>query len=194
MNRKLVGGIAAMIGAVSFIGAGTLALWSDTETSGALNFESGSLDMGPITALSIDAENIAPGDGDSDAVVLDFTNTSVDALVDFSAGNFVDAELGCFEPEDQAEGGTGCGTDGELDSDLNVTISYDADGAGAGLPLALFSGVASDLSTWDPTPIAITPGSNVATLIVNWGLPTSSGNETQTDQFSFDITAELTSN
>lgn len=62
MKKTTTAAIAASVGAALLLGgAGTLAYWTDTETSGTQNIASGNLDLGPLQAGNWKIQHSANG-------------------------------------------------------------------------------------------------------------------------------------
>lgn len=139
----------AIIGVVGIAVGLTTAYFSDTETSTGNTFTAGAIDLTidnhcwyngyecdgeywvgtqePCFCtwdlsdlddhLFFDFDDLKPGDWGEDTVSLHVESNEAWACVGFD--NLTDLEVDCTEPEDEAEGGEGCGEEGELAEELN---------------------------------------------------------------------------
>lgn len=191
----------AIIGAVSAIVAGgTIAYFSDTETSTGNTFTAGTLDLklnaGDANVVMFNVSNLVPGQSGGAEVTLNNAG-SINGYIDFDFSNLVDRDNSCIEPEIGDEPGcvaqgTGAGT-GELDSNLNITAyidennndAYDVVGdtlvyqglasgiVGAGLQNYVFNSTA------------------IKAFRIDWNVDLAVNNIIQSDSVGFDITFEL---
>lgn len=138
MNKKIILSLA-IIGVVAAIAiGGTVAYFSDTETSTGNTFTAGSIDLkidnhsfyngepSPDTSWGLDDltnhlffnfTDLKPGDWGEDTVSIHVNDNNAWACVTFK--NLVDHENGCTEPESEVDGTCGEDQPGELSSELN---------------------------------------------------------------------------
>jgi predicted ribosomally synthesized peptide with SipW-like signal peptide len=211
-RRKILGGIVTVGAAGATAGAGTMALFSDTEQSTGNTIQAGTLDLtadgnnGEATT-TIDVGPIAPGDGGSKMTTLKNTGTlSGNLNVDF--GVLINNENGLEEPEKGADGED----DEEGDSDMTGELgrAHAAEGAHA---LDIKAGFGNDgtietvilnSKNKDPrnnisgvTGIEYNPNHSIGSegaevdFIVEYSLPSEAGNAVQGDGVEFDVTFEL---
>jgi len=104
MNTKIILSLA-VIAAVSAIAVGgTVAYFSDTETSTGNTFTAGSLDLvlAPGTPLPFTVSNVAPGQSGTGKATLTNATGSIDGALDVKLTNLVESENSCVEPETAA--------------------------------------------------------------------------------------------
>jgi len=147
-----------LVAVLSVAGVGSMAYFSDTETSSGNSFTAGTLDLkiwdgsdgwlddpvpAVISAAYLDSgigliNNLKPGDEGTITVPIK-NDGSVDGIASLQLTNLTDYENGVNEPECLAEGGTwsagACSTDGgegELSEFLYVVIKYGGDQKASG--------------------------------------------------------------
>lgn len=203
-------GIIALV-AIAAVGA-TRSFFSDTETSTGNTFTAGAIDLkidsnatyngDPVTAATwqlkdlvptadkfFNFEDIKPGDEGENTISLHVINN--DAYVCAAVSNLTDFENGQTEPEASVDTTTGT-NEGELSQTMEWTVWRDdgdniwesgeevlAEGNPANGVLALYDSVINSG--------AVLPSGSTSYLGVSWTLPASSGNETQTDSMTGDI-------
>jgi len=208
--KKILGsvGVLAVVGAL-VLGA-TGAFFSDTETGNT--FTAGAIDL-KVDSLStyngdsyttttwgqnvlgvditserfFDFADIKPGDTGLTRVSLHVINN--DAYVCAAVSNLASNDNGLTEPENAVDSTSGVG-EGELDEEMLWTIWKDTNNNGIqdGEEIVLASGnpVNGMLAVYDSTS-SVLAGGQTAYLGVKWELPAASGNETQTDSLTGDI-------
>ncbi|WP_135301950.1 TasA family protein [Haloarcula amylovorans] len=181
-RRRVLGGLVTLGGAAAAAGAGTFALFSDTEeadttiNSGTLNLQAGSEDNGEATA-TVDVSDAFPGDSGAGSTTL--TNDgNIDGYLDFTFSSAVNAEGD--DPESEPD----TNTNGDLGSVLQVTVEIDDTTLRTGTFNEVFDGTESDDN------IALNATTS-KTLNVDWSIPSDAGNEIQGDLVNGDITIEL---
>lgn len=198
--------------AAGLIGGGyavTQALFSDTETSAANEFQAGTLNMtvdgNDGTAFdSIDVTNIgADGtvSGEQEWTVVNAG--TVDGELTFQMTDITNTENGCNEPELVTE--PACEDDnlGELGDSITATVQIDRNNDGdyddAGESAVVTSTLATAnqatfASDWDTNAGTVSvPAGSTVKVKMNWANdPTSYGNEIQSDQLSFGVRFDLT--
>jgi len=201
MKRILIS--LSIIGAAAAIAIGaTTAFFSDTETSTGNTFTAGSVDL-KIYANGNELVGSAPiftggqladiKPGDKGGVLVKLVSDNNDACGYANITLDTDTDNGCNEPEIAAEGAT-CGTDdGELNDNMNFTLWYDTNGNGiqdAGENDII---TAKFVSGMGPISIGELPGGADGKQIgIKWDLPSTVGNDVQTDSFSGTFTVNIT--
>ena len=145
-------------------------------------------------AVPIDIEGLYPGASDAHVFRLSTGSTSISADPTLLIDNLVDEENGCVHPE-VAEGDD-CGEfQGELSQDLLVTVSTALVGVGGVCtPSTTYTVMQTATSLQaledEVVPLLGRALTRTEALCVRFGveLPTSSGNETQSDRSVFDLT------
>lgn len=158
-------------------------------------------DLAPTVDKFFDFGDIKPGDNGEDTISLHVTNN--DAYVCAKVSNLTNFENGQTEPEALVDSTTGV-NDGELQSTMLWKVWRDDGGAD-------HQGIAGD-NIWQPSEQVLTEGhpangvlplydsttgtgplvaSSTAYLGVSWSLPATSGNETQTDSMTGDISFDV---
>ena len=184
-RRQLLGGFLTIGAAGAAAGAGTMAYFSDTESSSGNTVQAGTLDLTldgtSQTVTFLDESAIAPGDSGSGSVTLGNAGTvtgvpEVEVTEVTSKENSLEGE----------ENGQDDFQDGELYDYLQLRVLYDGQ-----VVIDWFT--ADQISVGDtytlPTTIA---GGGSKPFSVKWRLPSGTGNDAQSDSFSFDVTFRLT--
>jgi predicted ribosomally synthesized peptide with SipW-like signal peptide len=196
-RRQLLGGLLTLGSASAAAGAGTFALFSDSESATGI-IDAASLDLevvgtdgestngGPATFL--DGVRVSPGSSGSGTVTLRNVG-SIDGHLSLTAVRVVDAENGVSDPE--ADAGDDSPEDGELAENLVASASLSgADGSrdicpgGTALPSLFAAGVTYDAGY----PLA---AGEEATFEFEWELPESVGNEIQGDSAGLELSFGL---
>lgn len=200
MTKKvLISLVIIGIVAVFAIG-GTIAYFSDTETSSGNTFSAGlwiDLQVGDDdpTTWKIDAGNILPGDSGDEEVLIRNIGTD-NGYLHITFANLVNDDVSCVEPEREAEGGD-CGTDpgaGELAENLDILIYLDENGDNdfdLGTDTLIYQGKVKGILQGDLFNYFLTAGAS-KDFRVEWSIDASVGNEVQSDKTDFDIIFELT--
>jgi predicted ribosomally synthesized peptide with SipW-like signal peptide len=180
-RRRVLGGIVTVGAAAAAAGAGTVALFSDTEESTNNTVSAGTLDLGgdgtnsAVTTVSV--SNVAPGDSGGGTTSLKNVGT-IDGVVDLEFSTPTNNEGANPDAE------TDTGSPGDLGSVLEVTVSLGSTTVRDDTFNNVFDG--ND----DDTNVPLTAGST-KTLSVDWTLPSGTGNDIQGDEVLGDITIEL---
>lgn len=202
MKRKLLMSSLVLAAAATLVGAGTVAQFSDTETSKDQTVSAGVLDIafdGPEswnTAQSapFDVINAKPGDSGSKLINIVNTGTLPLGLI-VRVEKVSDLDNTCPEPESAVEGA--CGFYGELGASMKVSL----DGfLPTDIPPTLNGLVArGDLMPWGaqmpyyPTsgyhPRVLAPNQNWLASVA-WEIPEGIENEIQSDSVSWRIVYE----
>jgi spore coat-associated protein N len=198
--KKIVGLILALVLIIGLVGVGTYAYFSDTESSTGNTLTAGTLDLniegGDIAVTTFDVSDVAPGDNG--------TASSTLANVGSLAGE-LDIATSVVSNTPGAGGEFGGGS-GELGASAQIAMYLDVDQSGTwtagdiGLqsdgstytfPTSLDYDEIDDYAseTWDAVETMNASASD--DIFVDWGVPTTAGNEIQGDSVSFDITFTL---
>jgi len=103
-RRRVLGGLLTVGAASSAAGAGTMALFSDTESSTGNSVQAGTLDLqvnGSGSNAVVDVSNVAPGGADSDSTTIRNDGT-LPGYLTFGVTGFENPENGVNEPESDA--------------------------------------------------------------------------------------------
>lgn len=181
--------------AAAVAGAGTMALFSDTEQSTDNTLQAGTLDLaidgqnGEATT-HFDVSNVAPGDSGNSAVNIS-NEGSLDGSVDVNLGAASNEENGMNEPEQAADSDS----DGELGDNANVSVYIDANQDGefntSDGDVWVTDGTINDVTGEDYDVNATLASGDEVDLVIDWEVPASAGNEVQSDSVAFDVTVEL---
>jgi spore coat-associated protein N len=205
MNKKILVSLS-VIGAVAAIAiGGTIAYFSDTETSTGNTFTAGTLDLivkangQDINGGAIfNPSDVKPGDSGTKGITLKSDNNDACGYAVVTLNSDIDNT--CVEPEVgvDADGCTtvcttpGCATtDGELNDYMNFTIFDDVNGNGvqdAGEADIITDNFTSG-GTWS---IGQLNGNQEYKYGIKWNLPTTVGNDAQSDLFSGTFTINIT--
>lgn len=213
-RRKVLGGLATIGAAGAATGAGTMAAFSDTETSSANTVSAGTLNLSMNTTndAAISLTNAKPGD--SGFIALELVNEgSLAGSLDVNIGSVAadgsfSASLVTDSDGTDSEFESSPGSDGELDDNINVevglddsftgTTGYDEGGSYSGtIDTSIVSDtLANAVGSYNTNkPIAANGDTgDSTTLILTYSIPTSAGNDIQGDSVAFDIQAELNQN
>lgn len=220
MNSKILGSVLAMGVAVMMMGAGALAVFSDTERSDGNTFTAGALDLKidlvSSTAsytegdYSFEEKDLEPGDlffnwddvkpGDSGEATISVHVEDNPAWLWIGVDNLVDYEMGQTEPEAEVDETVG-EMEGELSDYIMVTIWRDMGGEVPGNNVLDEdeSPCVEDVSLSElQSCFNIGEIENCTTYYfgIQWEVPFEVGNEVQTDKVEFDVVfyAEQTRN
>jgi len=202
MDKKILASMLIIAAASMLIGAGTVAYFSDTETSSGNTFQAGT---GPDLELSacgsqpylpFNVFDIKPGDsGVADVNV--HNSGTVAGWLSMKLINCVNDENELLEPETEA--GDTTADEGELGSKLYLVIWFDDNNDGerqvpwpGGGEQPITEGYVNDLCgvkipiDGDPT-YDIMESSMTWTIGIKWSLASDVGNIIQSDRLTFDI-------
>lgn len=177
-RRRVLAGIGVIGAASAGAGAGTMALFSDTESSSGNTVQAGTLDLkvagqNPLTANEAFGP-FAPGDSKSYNVPLKNVGT-IQGVLDFRlSGTNSEGDNPESEPETQ--------TDGDLGDHLMVTIEV----GGSQKAYGTFNEV-----TGTYPDVATIAGGDSTNMKITMTLPEGTGNEVQGDVITADITFYL---
>jgi predicted ribosomally synthesized peptide with SipW-like signal peptide len=210
-RRKVLGGLATVGAASAAAGAGTFALFSDTESSTDNVIQAGTLDLkaedGDSAVTTFDLSTKAPGD--SGTARTNVSNAgSLDGYLAFTVGDATNTEpTPRPDPEKNAdpdlEGGT---STGELGKWLSLEMGFVGDGnslgsdaavdgylTGSGSPFPNTGGM-EKVRFNDNEKLPATDGSGndgKRDFVVEWEIDEDAGNEIQGDEVEVDLTFEL---
>ena len=195
MNKKIIISLS-VIGAIAAIAVGgTIAYFSDTETSTGNTFTAGTLDLklngADSNVVMFTVSNLVPGqDGGAEVTLNNAGN--INGYIDFDFSNLVDNDNGCSDPEDDID--TTCiNPNGELDSNLNITAFVDKnnnDVYDAGIDTLVYQGLASAIVGAGLQNYAFNSAAS-ETFRINWSVSSGATNEIQSDSTGFDVAFEL---
>jgi len=194
------------------VGIGTVAYFSDTETSRGNVFSAGTLDLTiqlsqaevvngygnvdvhPDTDVHngvnvyFVVSNVAPGS--AGVVKWTLKNVgSIPGILSFTVGNITNNENGQTEPEALVDSTTDVG---ELGEKMTVTLWIDLNGNGVRDDgELLYSGNLNGMSRTYSNLITLSPNGGSVDVYLEWSIPINVGNEIQSDSVSFDITFML---
>jgi len=212
--KKILFSLSVIAAAAAVITGGTLAYFSDTETStgnsfaaGTLNLQVGSAD--PMTE-HMAFSSMKPGDAANAAAWLTKNTGSLAGKLTVAVSTITNNENACIE----SEGDSTCtGPDGELGANLKVAFWMDVDksaswtsgdyylnSAGTKVPWTIAETLptaAYDIlnnysgKTWTDAQTNIAGGSDAGNFRVEYDLPIATSNIIQSDSSVFDITFTL---
>lgn len=191
-RRRILASVATVGGASAASGAGTMAFFSDTETSSENTIQTGTLNLtldgDDETVEFLTEENVAPGDTGSST--LELVNTgSLTGYVDVevtSVENYENGRQGNERSVDDSGGDPGQGN-GELQNHLEVSADLGGEELWPGSALA--TNAISEGNVYD---LDYELGSEAsATFELGWELPTDTGREAQSDSLTFALTFTL---
>lgn len=197
MRRLLISTIIMLL-MLSAIGTGTLAVYSDTETSTGNIFEAASInlkvgDTDPST-WNFSHNDVKPGDTGEEEVVLQNTG-SIDGYLHINTSELINQDLGCNGPElaeDMTCGNPGDG-EGELASSTNVRIYLDVNNNNVfdlGGDVLVYYGTGRGALQGDEWNFLLAAGSSV-NVRMEWEIPALVGNVAQSDKLGFDLSFTL---
>lgn len=208
--KRIILSLSMLAFAGALIIGGTGAFFSDTETSTGNTFTAGAIDLKIDSTATYNGENVAsatwalkdleptsdkffsfndikPGDEGTNVISLHVENN--EAWVCAAVTNLASDDNGLTEPEGDVDSTDGVGN-GELDEEMLWTIWIDDNNNGVEdgeTVLATGNPTNGMLALYDSTTGAPLSPASTTYLGVSWTLPAESGNETQTDSLTGDI-------
>lgn len=184
-RRRVLGSLLTVGTASAAAGAGTMAAFSDVESSSGNTVQAGTLDLAldgaDQTVTFLDVSGIQPGDSGSSSVTLGNTGTLAgDLEVDVAA--IRDHENGFYGKE---SGQDGTSSDGELDDYLELRATI---GTATVWPRQTVSKLTVG-ATYSPN--ATITGGGTGTFTLEWWLPTDTTDIVQSDSVELDLTFRL---
>ena len=203
--KKIILSLAIVAAAAAIIIGGSVAYFSDTETSVGNVFTAGTLNLkvgdNDPTTWGFNIDNIKPGDNSSEEAVL-ANNGNIDGYLHITFENRVNDEMECVEPElndivlpDSSCGNPGEGL-GELAENLDLLIYIDEDLDDIfllGTDTLVYQGKAKGILQGDLFNYLLL-NSETRDFRVEWSLDIAVGNIVQSDKAGFYIFFELTQN
>ena len=178
--KKILISLMAIALVIGLVGAGTMAYFSDTETSSGNTFTAGTLNLhvdganDPLPA-KFTLTDLAPGS--SGAITYALANVgSINGYVDIEGVTVVNASGTTPEPESTPDLG-------ELGANLLVTVTLDTTTVYSSAALNGFAG------NWDVSE-SLTAGSTI-NCVISWSIHDTVGNEIQGDIATVGMTFEL---
>lgn len=214
--KKIIISAFTIFAVVAAVAGATAAVFSDTETSVGNTFAAGTLDLevngeNDPDVVHINMSDMKPGDGvggaEHSTIVYNYTLSNVGSITGnpwIEITNLVNDDNTCTEPEDD-DGDTTCGPhpDGELGANLYMQINapgnpgfiYPNDSSclsGRSCPINLWAGMGTIGGSGAAEPWPDIPGGgSLAPMVLEFQIPTSVGNEIQSDSVEFDIVFHL---
>jgi predicted ribosomally synthesized peptide with SipW-like signal peptide len=194
INKRILVSIAIIALMGSVIGGGTIAYFSDVETSNGNTFTAGTLDLqidgGDANVVKFTVNNFRPGNQPKQSFVLDNVG-SLNGYLDLEAIAVTDYENGRNDPEIDA-GDTTDGV-GELSSVVNLRlfVDYGGDGWISTGDNVFFNGLVNTLPSSFELNEPISAGGTlyIVALFDWWSTPND--NLAQSDSMVIDIGFEL---
>jgi len=195
----LAASIVLILVASVFASAGTLALFSDTETSNGNTLTAASLDLNVddlnINVVKFTVSNVRPGN--QPIYTWKLTNVgSITGYLDLENIVVTSFENGRLDPEKEA-GDTTAGNPGKGNGELqdilglDVIVDYDGNGWKGGSDYTVYSGTVGGVASSYDVNELISPGGSVyITFQMNWW-NTPNDNQAMTDSFTLDMAFEL---
>ncbi|MFW6436950.1 MAG: TasA family protein [Halococcoides sp.] len=180
--RVVLVGIAAIGLAAALAGAGTMALFSDTEQIEDNRVSAGTLDLavdgnnGQSTTV-LNVSNAKPGDSGTETITLSNEGT-IDGYVDVNLSEAANDEGANPEPEPDT------GVDGDLGDELEVSLVANGTTVANGTANDIFDGRSVDTD-------AKIPAGEEAELTLEWEIPKDTGNKIMGDSVTADATIQL---
>jgi len=208
--KKILISLMAIALVIGLVGAGTVAYFSDTETSEDNTFTAGTLDLTAVggSPMPFAVANMKPGDSGSGTVTLTNAGTIGAAELDIAVSTIVNDDVDTAEPENDQGTNTGNGDlggqllmvlwlnvnqngvfdagDVELLNDGTVS-AYDA----TNNPTLTY--VAADTysgDSWNEVLAEMAQGA-VDDFVISYKLPADTDNSIMTDKITFDVTFTL---
>ena len=208
--KKILMSLMTIALVIGLVGAGTVAYFSDTETSEDNTFTAGTLDLTAVggSPMPFAVANMKPGDSGSGTVTLTNAGTIGAAELDIAVSTIVNDDVDTAEPENDQGTNTGNGDlggqllmvlwlnvnqngvfdagDVELLNDGTVS-AYDA----TNNPTLTY--VAADTysgDSWNEVLAEMAQGA-VDDFVISYNLPVTTDNSIMTDKITFDVTFTL---
>jgi predicted ribosomally synthesized peptide with SipW-like signal peptide len=200
-RRKVLGGLVGVGAASAAAGAGTMALFSDTESSTDNVIQAGTLDLKPDgdgVKDGVTVEDVKPTDSGAWKVPLN-NDGSLPGYLRVTVDLTDNKENGLTDPEsevDDSGGDPGAGN-GELAEAVDAEIGFDGTGDDAidtslaDADLIGVSGLTGATFSADYELTASGGADPDTTFVFDWSVPESVGNAIQSDSFTVDFTFEL---
>jgi len=200
MNKKILISLS-IIGIVAAIAVGgTVAYFSDVEVSKGNTFSAGTLDLtvndeNPWTSTVFSISDVKPGDSDTAIIKLKNVGTLPKpggppwtSKVYIAFENLIDDDVSCTEPENEVDSTCGSGEVGELSENLNIRVrDYWDPNCQENKRFEEIHTLAEWVSQGQTFLNDDMPAGDVNCVVIDWSVPTSTGNIIQSDSATFDI-------
>jgi len=184
-RRRVLAGIVTTGLASGAAGVGTMAAFSDTESSSNNSVQAGTLDLtldgGNQTVTFLDETNIKPGDSGSGSVTLGNEGT-IPGVPEIEVTRVDSTENGYYGRENGQDGSQ---NDGELDEYLEVRVLL------GGTELIGWTTASTFSEGQKTTASSSISGGGSVSFTVEWKLPNDTSDLAQSDGFEFDLTFRL---
>ena len=201
MTKKILSSLSIIAAVASIAVGATIAYFSDTETSTGNTFTSGTLDLqvdnqNPWTSTVFSLSDVKPGDSGSVTIKLKNVGTLPKpggppwtSKVYITFENLQEDDVSCLEPEQEAGDATcGSGQDGELAENLKIRVrDYWDPNCSTNLRFDEEHTLAEWVSNGKTFLNDDMPAGDVNCIVIDWSVPTSTGNIIQSDKATFDI-------
>jgi len=194
-NITMLASVLMMVLVAMAAGAGTMAYFSDVETSSGNTFTAGTLELklndGDENVVMFTVTNVKPGDSGSAEVKLSGAGT-LDGYLDITFSGVVDNDPTLTEPEDLVDDTVGDGQ-GELADNLHILAYIDEnnnDEFDSGTDELVYDGMAINIAGERLSDYAFSHDA-VKYFRIEWSVDSDVGNEIQDDEAGFDIEFEL---
>lgn len=186
MNKKILISLSTIAAVAAIVIGGTVAYFSDTETSSGNTFTAGSLDLkvNDKEGSAVDKITITdakPGDSGSYTWIAKNVGTIAGNL-SLVVSNITNDDNGCTEPETTVGDGSCGNSEGELGQYIDVILKV-AGNSIATTTLNLLPGTYSNVANLGPN--------GTVNVTLEWSIHSSVGNIIQSDSAVFDITFDL---
>jgi len=208
--KKIILSLSVVAVVAAVIIGGTIAYFSDTETSTNNDFAAGTMDLnidgGNVVVQTMTLSDKAPGDGGKKASILKNVG-SLEGELDVAMGIVTN-----YPCTDETNGGENDGTEyctadaGVLGANMKVALYLDIDKSGdwntgdIGLKSDGTTYTSGDLvydsmdnysaKVWNPAVTAMATNDEY-NFAIDWEIPNTAGNEIQGDALKFDVTFTL---
>lgn len=205
MNKKILVSLSMIAAIAAIVVGGTIAYFSDTETSTGNTFTAGNLDLTTVsTGMPFALTNLKPGDTGSGKVALTNAGTIGAAELEITMSAITNTTESTAEAENDQSTDTG----GDLGDQLLMVLWLDVDQSGgfnAGDIEILNTGLVSAYNAvdnptltyvaadtyagdnWDVVLAAMAQNA-VDDFVISWDIPTGADNRIMTDKMVFTVT------
>ncbi len=195
MNTKIILSLVVIFAVATIAVGGTVAYFSDTETSTGNTFTAGTLDLnvdnGNINVVKFTVTDANPGATGGGTWKVNNVG-SIAGYLDLEAISQTNNDNDCTEPETAAPDTT-CGAgEGELGANMDVVLFVDTDNSGTlnGAETPIYSGKLSGIAAnYDLNLALATGGTNYITM--TWSIDSGVGNIIQSDSTVMNLSFEL---
>ena len=207
--KKILISLMAIALVIGLVGAGTMAYFSDTETSSGNTFTAGTLDLtASATGMPFNVGPMKPGDSGSGKIALTNAGTIGAAELDISMSTVINNDVSTAEPENDLGTNSGLGDLGGqllmvLWLNVNQNGAFDAgdvellnDGTVSAYDATnnpTLTYVAADSysgDSWNEVLAEMAQGA-VDDFVISYNLPVTTDNSIMTDKITFDVTFTL---